>query len=104
MSEAAIIVSLLPPTSVDDDGIGWNPDLEKKIYQNIRNLRISGVQEIVVAITYKAEPLRRKLQRLGIMMIKSSNKSDDTEADLYIIGKQKLSKKYDHILTITING
>jgi hypothetical protein len=103
MNEAAIIVSLSPPTSVDEDGMGLNPDLEKQIYHTIRNLRVAGVQEIIVVVTYKAEPFRRKLQIIGIRMIRETPKNDVSEAGLYKIGKDHLKKDYDYVSQISIS-
>jgi len=104
MNEAAIIVSLTPPLSIDEDGIGLNPDLEKQIYHTIRNLRIAGVQEIIVVLTYKAEPFRRKLQAIGIKMIRETPKNDVSEAALHKIGKDHLIRDYDYVAQISINN
>lgn len=103
MNEAAVIVSLTPPSSVDEDGMGLNPDLEKQIYHTIRNLRIAGVQEIIVVLTYNAETFRRKLQVMGIRMIKETQNHNVSEVEMYKIGRDNLIEDYDYVSQISIN-
>lgn len=102
MKSIAVIVSEAAPTEVDEYGIGTNPQEEQRITGLIRKLKILGIEDITVVVEYKNEVLRRKLQKMGIRLVKTAQNHEDIY-ECFRIGIEIIQEEYDVILGFSGN-